>query len=153
MDSSFATALTISGLSLSGTAYHQEFVTLFYRLGLAAALGTFLGYWRHGSSMGAYALTALGAAGYVSLFLQLGVSSGDLVPQLAETLALIGPAASAALVWLWIAKKPAASQVVLWTSLAIVAGGLAALGAGETSLILVCVSLALDFIVRRAVMR
>lgn len=98
-------------------------------------------------------LTALGAAEYVSLFLRLGVSGADLVPQLTETLALNGPAASAALVWLWITKKPATCQVVLWTSVAIVAGGLAALGACEISIILVSVSLALDFIVRRAVMR
>lgn len=153
MDSSFATALTISGLPLSSAAYHLEFMTLFYRLGLAAALGAFLGYWRQGSHLEAYALTALGAAGYVSLFLQLGVSDDDLVLQLAETLAWIGPAASAALVWLWIARQPAACQIVLWTSVAAVAGGLAALGAGGTSVMLVGVSLAIEFVVRRALMR
>lgn len=154
MDSSFASALTITGLSLTATTFHQEVITLVFRLGLATGLGACLGYSRRGSScIKPYALTSLGAAGYVSLFLQLGVSSAELVRQLAETLAWIGPAASAALVWFWIEKKPAACQIVLWTSVAIVAGGFAALGAIEASIVLVLASLVVEFIVRRAVMR
>lgn len=144
----------MNGVSFTATTYHQEVMTLMFRLGLATGLGAFLGYSRRRSScIKPYALTSLGAAGYVSLFLQLGVSSAELVRQLAETLAWIGPAASAALVWFWMEKKPAACQIVLWTSVAIVAGGFAALGAVEASIILVVASLCVEFIVRRAVTR
>lgn len=129
--------MTLAGFPLLKAVWLQDAMIWTYRMTLAAVLGAFLAYGRARAYLAAYALIALCAAIYVSVFHHPGVSNNALIHEIVDAALWIGLTAVAALAWLWSQRRLRECYTMVCTGVAVLCGILIGFGVVGGAVVLV----------------
>lgn len=138
----------VAGFPLLQADWLLDAIIIIYRLALAVALGVFLGYGHVRGYLTVYALIALCAATYVSIFRYLGVPKTTLVYELMDTAVWLGLAGIAIMMWRWHERRAKECYTIFSAGAALLCGVLVGFDESTAAIVLAYAALLLRLVVQ-----